>query len=83
MQIPEMILEVAARSREMKPSSIISRPKGGKALVHVSQKARQNEVGKNYYGEHSGYLLSSSPLLCKVDSGEFSSATETHKIKRN
>jgi hypothetical protein len=37
MQIPEIILDVAARSREMKPSSIISRAEGSKVLVHFSQ----------------------------------------------
>jgi hypothetical protein len=40
-----------------------------------TKQAMKKHNKERIFGDN-GYLLSSSPLLCKVDSDEFSSATE-------
>jgi hypothetical protein len=41
MQIPEMILDVAARSRDMKPSNIISTAEQREELARIPQKSKK------------------------------------------
>lgn len=79
MQIPEIILDVAARSRDMNPSNIISTAKGSTMSVKVCKQPNKKAKLVEKYNKLQRmyvYLLSSYPLLCKVDSGGFSSTTE-------